>query len=154
MSDYRGQAERLLDWTVLDMQNQPVLTIGMMRSAAAAIERLVAENERLNHENFCLSRERKKEAVKPASDMPPIKPGDSAWGIGRNGGNLFAKPGRIKSVFFDNGKVNVHIGWVGTGPWGEFAFATENEALAAIEELKGGVIGNGTTEARTSDSLL
>ena len=55
MSDYRDQVERLRNWTVLDMGNHPVLTLGMLRSAAATIEQLVAEVERLNLENFWLT---------------------------------------------------------------------------------------------------
>ena len=55
MEQYRKQVQRLRDWTVLDMQNRPVLTIGMMQSAALAIEKLVAEVERLNKENFWLT---------------------------------------------------------------------------------------------------
>lgn len=55
MDDYRTQVARLRDWSVLDMQNRPALTIGMMRSAALTIERLSAEIERLNKENFWLT---------------------------------------------------------------------------------------------------
>lgn len=55
MADYKEQVYRLREWTVLDMQNRPVLTLGMMRSAALTIERLAAEVERLNKENFWLT---------------------------------------------------------------------------------------------------
>lgn len=55
MPDYKAQVDRLRDWTVLDMQNRPALTIGMMRSAALTIEKLDAEVKRLNLENFWLT---------------------------------------------------------------------------------------------------
>lgn len=55
MPDYKAQVDRLRDWTVLDVQNRPALTIGMMRSAALTIEKLEAEVKRLNLENFWLT---------------------------------------------------------------------------------------------------
>ena len=47
MADYEEFVHRLREWTVLDMQNRPVLTLGMMRSAALVIEKLSAEVERM-----------------------------------------------------------------------------------------------------------
>ena len=55
MADYKAQVDRLRDWTVLDVQNRPALTIGMMRSAALTIEKLADEVKRLNLENFWLT---------------------------------------------------------------------------------------------------
>ena len=58
MNDYKGRVERLKEWNILDIQNHPTLTLGMMRSAAVSIMRLYDEVDRLNRENFWLSKNR------------------------------------------------------------------------------------------------
>lgn len=58
MADYKEQVELLKEWNILDIQNHPTLTLGMMRSAAVSIMRLYDEVDRLNRENFWLSQNR------------------------------------------------------------------------------------------------
>lgn len=58
MVDYKEQVELLKEWNILDIQNHPTLTLGMMRSAAVSIMRLYDEVDRLNRENFWLSQNR------------------------------------------------------------------------------------------------
>lgn len=55
MAEYREQVKHLREWTVLDIQNRPAHTIRMMQTAATTIEKLMAEIERLNKENFWLT---------------------------------------------------------------------------------------------------
>ena len=55
MKDCDDQIYRLNNWSVVDIKNHPALTVGLLRSAAAEIERLSAENDRLHRENFWLS---------------------------------------------------------------------------------------------------
>lgn len=55
MAEYREQVKHLREWTVLDIQNRPAHTIRMMQTAADTIEKLAAEIERLNKENFWLT---------------------------------------------------------------------------------------------------
>ena len=57
MEDYTKQAELLRTWTVADVKSQPHLAVGQLNSAAATIERLAAEVERLHQENFWLTRQ-------------------------------------------------------------------------------------------------
>ena len=136
MSDYyRDMTARLLEWNVQDVKHQPELTLGMMRSAAATIERLAAEIERLNRENFWLTNKQREETTRLV-ELPPLKKGDRAYTIGRNGGNWYVKPGPVMSMEVEDGKICIHVGWVGRGPWGERVFATREEAEAAMERLR------------------
>lgn len=57
MSDYQKKADMLKTWTVAEVRAHPELAVGQLVSAAAAIERLGAEVERMNRENFWLTRE-------------------------------------------------------------------------------------------------
>ena len=136
MSDYyRDQAARLLDWDVLDIQSHPTLTLGMTRSAAAAIERLLVEVERLNRENFWLSNKQYEKQAR-LIELPPLKKGDQAWCVTRRGQTWYAKPGPIAAMDIEDGKVYIHVSWAGRGPWGERVFATQEEAMAALERLQ------------------
>ena len=135
MSDYRGQASRLMEWDVLDMQNQPALTIGMLRSAGAAIERLADEVDRLNHENFWLSRNVQQE--KPTSQLPPVNRGDVVWGLGTRGGHRYPQQGRVSIIEVIDGEAIIYVRHVCVGRFGECVFLTEEEAIKAAEAING-----------------
>jgi hypothetical protein len=131
MSDYRGQAERLREWNVLDIQNHPTLTLGMLRSAGAALERLSEENERLNHENFWLSKNQKSPEEQGRSvKLPPFDKGDKAWGINRN---KRVQSGMVGLIEIVDGKVVVAVKGVCRGVYGKDVFATKEEAEEAMK---------------------
>ena len=141
MSDYyRDQADRLLSWDVRDIRRQPELTMGMMRSAAAVIERLVTEIDRLNHENFWLSKNQKpqEEPGKQMVELPPLKKGDRAWGISCKGGNRYARSGPVTSLEIVDGRVVVSVNGVGKGHYGVNVFRTQEETVAALERIQEG----------------
>lgn len=140
MSDYyREQADRLLDWDIHDIKRQPELTMGMMRSAAAAIERLVTEVERLNHENFWLSKNQKEDPTKQMVELPPLKNGDRAWGISCKGGNRYARSGPVTALEIVDGRVVISVNSVCKGHYGVNVFSTRKETMAALERIQEGV---------------
>lgn len=57
MSDYQSRADMMRTWTVAEVKAQPHLAVGQLHSAAAIIEKLTGEVERLNRENFWLSKQ-------------------------------------------------------------------------------------------------
>ena len=57
MSDYQSRADMMRTWTVAEVKAQPHLAVGQLTSAAAIIEKLMDEVERLNRENFWLSKQ-------------------------------------------------------------------------------------------------
>lgn len=137
MSDYRGQAERLREWGVLDIQNQPALTVGMLRSAGAAIERLADEVDRLNHENFWLTRNAQPQQEKKSSQLPPVNRGDIVWGLGTRGGYRYPQQGKISIMEVIDGEVIISVRNVCIGRFGESVFLTEEEAVKAAEVING-----------------
>jgi hypothetical protein len=133
MSDYRGQVERLNNWLVPDILNAPALTLGMLRSAAASIERLCGEVDRLNHENFWLTKKQEPEVEQEGMTMlPPFKRGDMAWAIGGRGGNRYVQSGNVGLIEIIDGKIIVQVKYVGRGEYGKTVFATEEEAEAHL----------------------
>ncbi len=138
MSDYKGQAERLNNWNVLDIKNHPALTVGMLRAAGAAIERLSDEVDRLNHENFWLTRNAQPAEEKPATGIPPINKGDIVWGVGGKGGSCSVHKGRVSLMEVIDGEVIITVRNVCTGRYGERVFLTKEEAEAAVKEKDDG----------------
>lgn len=137
MADYIGQAERLMDWNVLDIKNHPALTVGMLHSAAASIERLVSEVDRLNHENFWLSRQH--ESVPDMTkgriiQMPPVELGDVVWLVKANQSKVVRC--RVCRIEIREGKVILLTKSRGCGVYGEDLFLTKEEAQAALERMK------------------
>ena len=134
MSDYRGQAERLREWGVLDIQNQPALTVGMLRSAGAAIERLADEVDRLNHENFWLSRNQKPQEEERMMEVPPLNKGDRAWGIGGKFGKRYVRSGIVSLIEIVDGEIVISVKGVCHGIYGKRVFSTRKDAEAAMME--------------------
>ena len=133
MSDYIGQAERLRNWNVLDIQNHPALTVGMLRSAGAAIERLSDEVYRLNRENFWLSRNQKIAGEgKRIVELPPVDVGDVVWCVGSSGGCACIRSGKVSRLEVADGRVTVCVYGVGSGVYGKRVFGTKEEAMAAV----------------------
>ena len=138
MADYIGQAERLMDWSVLDIKNHPALTVGMLHSAAASIERLVSEVERLNRENFWLYRKQESVPDLPRGrtvQLPPVELGDTVW---------LAKRNQNRVVRCTIGKMEIHGDKVylitksrGGGLYGEDVFLTKEDAEKAMEVNNG-----------------
>lgn len=131
MSDYRARAERLLNWTVLDIQQEPCLTYGMMRSAGAAIEKLADEVDRLNRENFWLSKHQMS-SDKKMVELPPLDIGDDAWCVGRFGGNYCIKRGKVFRFEIRHGRVAIYVKGLGVGEYGERVFSSREDAEAHL----------------------
>jgi hypothetical protein len=131
VADYIGQAERLRDWTVLDIQNHPALTVGMLRSAGASIEKLVSEVDRLNLENFWLSKNQKSTGNRIV-ELPPVNNGDNVWFIGRFNGNICIKRGRVGRIEIMEGKAVVYVKGIGTGEYGTKVFDSFEDAEAYV----------------------
>lgn len=139
MSDYQKKADMLKTWTVAEVRAHPELAVGQLVSAAAAIERLGAEVERLNRENFWLTREEQKVAAAEKGSMielPPVKVGDTAYGIDRRGGGWHIKRGKVTSIEWQSTQVIVSVKGVCRGKIGERVFCTADEARAALECMK------------------
>ena len=139
MADYIGQADRLMDWSVLDIKNHPALTVGMLHSAAASIERLVSEVDRLNRENFWLSRQVSAPDMNGGRmiQLPPVEIGDTVWLV------RLRKEGRVV-VRCTVCKMEIHGSKVflitksrGGGVYGEDVFLTKEEAEKALEDSDG-----------------
>lgn len=131
MSDYRARAERLLNWTVLDIQQEPCLTYGMMRSAGAAIEKLADEVDRLNRENFWLTKQQPASCAR-AVDIPPVDKGDCVWCIGIRGGNEYLKRGKVSRIEIVNGRAAISVKGVGMGEYGKRVFTSKEDAEARL----------------------
>lgn len=58
MSDYQKRADMLKSWTVAEVKAHPELAVGQLHSAAATIESLGAEIDRLHKENFWLTQQK------------------------------------------------------------------------------------------------
>lgn len=96
------------------------------------IGELTEEVARLNRENFWLSQ----------GDMirvPPLKTGDRAWGIGRNGGNRYVHSGKVTLLEIVDGQVVINVRSVCRGLYGKQVFGSAEEAQAALERMKEGV---------------
>ena len=136
MSDYRDRADMMRTWTVQEVKAEPHLAVGSLHSAAAIIEKLMDEVERLNRENFWLT---KQEPVPDLTkgrtiQLPPVEVGDLLWGIGKRGGNRYVKPGRVTQMQIHGDKVYlVTTGGSGSGYYREQLFSTKEEALQALE---------------------
>lgn len=140
MSDYQKKADMLKTWTVAEVRAHPELAVGQLVSAAAAIERLGAEVERMNRENFWLTREEQHaDAGKKGSmiELPPVKVGDIAYGIGKRGNNQYIKQGEVTSIEWQSTQMIVSVKGVCRGKIGERVFCTAEEAQAALEAGNG-----------------
>lgn len=139
MADYIGQAERLMDWSVLDIKNHPALTVGMLRSAAASIERLVSEVDRLNRENFWLSRQGSVPDLTRGRtiQLPPVELGDTVWLVRlRKDGRVVVRCTVCKMEIHGD-KVYLITKSRGGGVYGEDLFKTKEEAQKALEGKHG-----------------
>ena len=133
MSDYLGQADRLRDWNVLDIQNHPALTVGMLRSAGASIEKLVGEVDRLNLENFWLSKSQRADAnIRRMVEIPPVENGDRVWYVGRYGSNICIKSGKVSRIEIQDGKAVVYVKNAGLCEYGKGVFKSFEDAEAYI----------------------
>lgn len=140
MSDYQKKADMLKTWTVAEVMAHPELAVGQLVSAAAAIERLGAEVERMNRENFWLTREEQKADAGKKCDtieLPPVKVGDTVYGIDRRGGGWHIKRGEVTSIEWQSSQVIVSVKGVCRGRMGERVFCTAEEAQAALEAGNG-----------------
>ena len=151
MIDYTEQVERLRDWTALNTKNQPALTVGMMRSAAATLERMGAElarlhqeNLRLNQENFWLSQNQREPIKKNMLELPPVGVGDSVFVIRKFGTDRRVGRARVCRMEIREGRVYLYAKGGGSGFFGEQVFGTqedaENAQLRMLAELKKGVV--------------
>ena len=139
MIDYQSQAEMLNTWTVQEVKAQPELAVGQLRSAATTIERLGAEVDRLNRENFWLTQQ------EPVPDMtkgrtiqmPPVDLGDVVWLVKANQSKVVRC--RVCRIEFHQGKVLLLTKSRGCGVYGDDLFLTKEEAQAALERMKEGV---------------
>ena len=140
MIDYQSQAEMLNTWTAQEVKAQPEVAVGQLRSAATAIERLGAEVDRLNRENFWLTQEQKKQETGEGRmiRVPPLQRGDVAYGICRRGGNLYVTHGKVTQVEIVGENVQIHVNSVGCGFYGEKVFKTKEDAQQALERMKEG----------------
>lgn len=135
MADYIGQADRLRDWNVLDIQNHPALTVGMLRSAGASIEKLVSEVDRLNLENFWLSKSQRADTnVRRMVEIPPVETGERVWYVGKYGSNICIKSGKVGRIEIQDGKAVVYVKSGGLGEYGRKVFGTFEDAEEAIKE--------------------
>ena len=135
MSDYQSRADMMRTWTVAEVKAQPHLAVGQLTSAAAIIERLMDEVERLNRENFWLT---KQEPVPDLNkgrtiQLPPVELGDTVWLV------RLRKEGRVV-VRCTVCKMEIHGDKVylitksrGGGVYGEDVFKTKEEAQKALE---------------------
>lgn len=143
MTNYQKQADLLRAWTVDEVKAQPALALGQMHSAAATIERLGAEVDRLNKENFWLT--------KPAPDrllprdtasgrvieLPPLEVGGIAWGFRRDKARrLIVVKGTVHHMEFDGEQVHIFAKYAFRGIYGKSVFSTQEEAKAALARLK------------------
>lgn len=134
--DYFKQAELLRSWTVAEVKSQPHLAVGQLNSAAATIERLGAEVERLHQENFWLTKQ------EPAPDMtkgrtiqlPPVELGDVVW-LAKKRQNKVVRC-RVARMDIEVDKVRLITKSRGSGVYGEDLFLTEEEAQKALKEAE------------------
>lgn len=139
MIDYHSQAEMLNTWTAQEVKAQPELAVGQLRSAATTIERLGAEVDRLNRENFWLTQQ------EPVPDMtkgrtiqmPPVDLGDVVWLVKANQSKVVRC--RVCRIEIHKGKVLLLTKSRGCGVYGDDLFLTKEEAQAALERMKEGV---------------
>lgn len=138
MIDYQSQAEMLNTWTAQEVKAQPELAVGQLRSAATAIERLGAEVDRLNRENFWLTQQ------VPVPDMtkgrtiqmPPVELGDVVWLVKANQSKVVRC--RVCRIEIHEGKVLMVTKSRGCGVYGNDLFLTKEEAQAALERMMEG----------------
>lgn len=131
MSDYQSRADMMRTWTVAEGKAEPHLAVGQLHSAAAIIEKLVDEVDRLNRENFWLTKQ------EPVPDMtkgrtiqlPPVELGDVVW-LAK--GDRVARC-RVCRMDIHEGKVRLITKSRGCGVYGEDLFLTKEEAEAALE---------------------
>ena len=139
MIDYQKKADMLKTWTVAEVRAHPELAVGQLVSAADAIERLGAEVERLNRENFWLTKQ------EPVPDMtkgrtihlPPVELGDVVWLAKANQSKVVRC--RVCRIEFHKGKVLLLTKSRSCGVYGDDLFLTKEEAQAALERMKEGV---------------
>ena len=137
MSDYQSRADMMRTWTVAEVKAQPHLAVGQLHSAAAIIEKLMDEVERLNRENFWLTQQ------EPVPDMtkgrtiqlPPVELGDTVWLVKRDQGCVSRC--RVCRIEIHGSKVRMVTKSRGCGVYGEDLFLTKEEAQKALE------VGNG-----------
>lgn len=135
MESYMKKAEMLKSWTAAEVKAQPVLVVGQLCSAAATIERLGAEVDRLNRENFWLTKTQETKTARTIT-APPLKRGDLAYAIGSRGGGLCIKQGPVSLVEIEDGRVMVHVKYAGCGRYGEQVFATREDAEMTLLRMK------------------
>ena len=131
MIDYQSRADMMRTWTVAEVKAEPHLAVGQLTSAAAMIERLGAEVERLNKENFWLTQQ------EPVPDMtkgrtiqlPPVELGDVVWLVK---GDRVVRC-RVCRMDIECGKVRLITKSRGCGVYGEDLFLTKEEAQQALE---------------------
>lgn len=69
-------------------------------------------------------------------ELPPVKVGDIAYGIGKRGNNQYIKQGEVTSIDWQSTQVIVSVKGVCRGKIGERVFCTAEEAQAALECMK------------------
>lgn len=135
MIDYQSRADMMRTWTVAEVKAEPHLAVGQLTSAAAMIERLGAEVERLNKENFWLTQQ------EPVPDMtkgrtiqlPPVELGDVVWLVRTRDDNSRIVRCTICRMEIHGDKVYIVTKSRGGGIFGEDVFSTKEEAQKARE---------------------
>lgn len=135
MNDYQSRADMMRTWTVAEVKAQPHLAVGQLHSAAALIERLSAEVDRLNKENFWLTQQ---ESVPNMTrgrkiQLPPVELGDVVWLVRTRNDQHRIVRCTICRMEIHGDKVYIVTKSRGGGIYGVDVFSTKEEAQKALE---------------------